>query len=147
MSKKPLKFLKIEVIEEVTACRIRQYEAKAGVRVGFPIPIDKIVEQILGLDFDWDEIEERPGEQILGAGDRAHTVKPHRVEIHPTAGISGIGLGEASGEAPRCEGNLMAGAGPLRPARPGWPDIMVRRCQGLEQRRCAGQPSLQARHN
>ena len=66
MSKKSLKFLRNEVIEEATASRIRQFEAKAGVTVGFPIPIDKIVEHILGLDFDWDEIEEGPGEQILG---------------------------------------------------------------------------------
>ena len=30
------------------------------------MPIEKIVERALGLDFDWDEIEEGPGEQILG---------------------------------------------------------------------------------
>ena len=30
------------------------------------MPIEKVVEQVLGLDFDWDEIEEGPGEQILG---------------------------------------------------------------------------------
>ena len=58
MSKKSLKFLRNDVIEEVTASRVRQYEAKAGVTVGFPVPVDKIVEQVLGLDFDWDEIEE-----------------------------------------------------------------------------------------
>lgn len=66
MSKKSLKFLRNEVIEEVSASRIRQYEAKAGVTVCFPVPIEKVVEQVLGLDFDWDEIEEGPGEQILG---------------------------------------------------------------------------------
>ena len=66
MSKQPLKFLRNEVIEEVTACRIRQYEAMTGETVTFPVPIEKVVEQVLGLDFDWDEIEEGPGEQILG---------------------------------------------------------------------------------
>ncbi len=66
MRKKSLRFLRNEVIEETTASRIRQYEARTGVTVSFPIPIDKIVEHILGLDFDWDEIEEGPGEQILG---------------------------------------------------------------------------------
>jgi hypothetical protein len=66
MSKQPLKYLKNEVIEDVTARRIREYEAKAGVTVTLPVPIEKIVEQVLGLDFDWDEIEEQPGEQILG---------------------------------------------------------------------------------
>jgi hypothetical protein len=58
--------LKNEAIEDVTAIRIRQYEAKAGVTVKLPVPIEKIVEQVLGLDFEWDEIEEQPGEQILG---------------------------------------------------------------------------------
>lgn len=66
MSKQPLKYLKNEVVEDVTAGRIREYEAKAGVTVQLPVPIEKIVEQVLGLDFEWDEIEEQPGEQILG---------------------------------------------------------------------------------
>jgi len=66
MSKPHLKYLKNEVIEEVTASRIREYEAKAGVMVTLPVPIEKIVEQVLGLDFEWDVIEEQPGEQILG---------------------------------------------------------------------------------
>jgi hypothetical protein len=66
MSKQPFKFLKNEVIEDVTACRVRQYEAKTGAAVKLPVPIEKIVEQVLGLDFEWDEIEEQAGEQILG---------------------------------------------------------------------------------
>jgi hypothetical protein len=65
MSKQPLKFLKNEIIEDVTAARIREYEAKVGVMVTLPVPIEKIVEQVLGLDFEWDVIEEQPGEQIL----------------------------------------------------------------------------------
>lgn len=66
MSKPPLKYLKNEAIEDVTASRIRQYEAKAGVTVKLPVPIEQVVEQVLGLHLDWDEIEEQPGEQILG---------------------------------------------------------------------------------
>src|SRR5438105_1676699 len=65
MSKPPLKYLKNEAIEDVTAQRIRQYEATAGVTVMLPVPVEKVVEQVLGLDFEWDEIEEQPGEQIL----------------------------------------------------------------------------------
>ena len=38
---------------------------RARTQVRFPVPIEKIVEQILHLDFDWVEIEEREGEQIL----------------------------------------------------------------------------------
>ncbi len=53
------------VIDEITAMRIRQYEDCSGTSVTFPVPIENIVEQILELDFDWIEIEEREGEQIL----------------------------------------------------------------------------------
>jgi hypothetical protein len=66
MSNQRLKYLKNEAIEDVTAARIREYEAKVGVPVKLPVPIEQIVEQVLGLDFEWDEIEEQPGEQILG---------------------------------------------------------------------------------
>ena len=66
MSNPRLKYLKNEVIEDVTAKRIREYEAKVSVTVQLPVPIEKIVEQVLGLNLDWDEIEEQPGEQILG---------------------------------------------------------------------------------
>ncbi|NLS97569.1 MAG: hypothetical protein GXX96_35975 [Planctomycetaceae bacterium] len=71
MSKARLKYLRTGVIEDITAQRIRDYEAKAGVTVALPVPLDQIVEQVLGLDFDWDVIEEQPGEQILGGLDAA----------------------------------------------------------------------------
>lgn len=54
-----------EQIDEITALRIHQYEIRCGTSVSFPIPIENIVEQVLGLDFDWVDIEEQPGEQIL----------------------------------------------------------------------------------
>jgi hypothetical protein len=66
MSKRAPKYLSNEAIEAVTAARIRQYEAATGTSVAFPVPIEKVVERVLGLDFDWDGIEEGPGEQILG---------------------------------------------------------------------------------
>lgn len=69
MSNDRLKFMKNEVIEDVTAQRLREYEAKRHVTLTFPIPIEEVVEQVLGLDFDWDVIDERPGEQILGGLD------------------------------------------------------------------------------
>lgn len=52
-------------IDEVTAMRIRQYEDLSGSTVQFPVPVESIVERVLELDFDWVEIEEREGEQIL----------------------------------------------------------------------------------
>jgi hypothetical protein len=65
MTRYRLKYLRNEAIDDVTAQPIREYEAKAGV----PVPVDEIVEQVLGLDFDWDVIQEQPGEQILGGLD------------------------------------------------------------------------------
>ena len=69
MSNPQLKFMKNWAIEEVTAQRIREYERTRGVTVTLPVPVEAVVEQVLGLDFDWDVIEEQPGEQILGGLD------------------------------------------------------------------------------
>lgn len=63
------RFVRNDVIEDVTAQRIREYESKVGVTVTLPVPLEQIVEQVLGLHFDWDVIEELPGEQILGGLD------------------------------------------------------------------------------
>jgi hypothetical protein len=67
--KNHLQYLRNDAIDAVTAQRIREYESKASVTVRLPVPVEQIVEQVLGLDFDWDEIEELPGEQILGGLD------------------------------------------------------------------------------
>jgi len=64
-----LKYLRDEAIDAVTRQRIREYESKTNVTVTLPVPVEQIVEQVLGLDFDWDAIEELPGEQILGGLD------------------------------------------------------------------------------
>ena len=66
MSYKTGKVVRNVVVEEVTARRIRQYEAIVEDVVRFPVPVEKIVEQVLGLHFEWDVIEEHPGEVILG---------------------------------------------------------------------------------
>lgn len=66
---KHLRYLRNKAIEEVTAQRIREYESKTGVTVTLPVPLEQIIEKVLGLDFDWDVIEELPGEQILGGLD------------------------------------------------------------------------------
>lgn len=65
MRRHDLTNMRTRTIDAVTAMRIRQYEQLTGEPVSFPVPIEKIVERILGLDFDWIEIEEQPGEQIL----------------------------------------------------------------------------------
>lgn len=67
-----LQYLRNEAIDAVTAQRIREYESQTRVIVGFPVPVEQIVERVLRLDFDWDVIEEQPGEQILGGLDAAN---------------------------------------------------------------------------
>ncbi len=54
-----------EEIEDRTTLRIRQYEQRSGSSVALPVPLENIVEQVLELDFDWTDIEERRGEMIL----------------------------------------------------------------------------------
>lgn len=65
MRRHDLANMRTRSIDAITAMRIRQYEQLTGTPVSLPVPIEKIVERILGLDFDWVEIEEQPGEQIL----------------------------------------------------------------------------------
>ncbi len=65
MRRNDLTNIRTSAIDAVTAMRIRQYEQLSGTPVTLPVPVEKIVERILGLHFDWIEIEERPGEQIL----------------------------------------------------------------------------------
>lgn len=52
-------------IDEITSMRIRQYEQQTHSTVCLPVPVENIIEQVLGLHFDWIDIEEQPGEQIL----------------------------------------------------------------------------------
>lgn len=52
-------------IDELTSMRLRQYEQKVGTTLQLPVPVENVIEQVLGLHFDWIDIEERPGEQIL----------------------------------------------------------------------------------
>lgn len=65
MRRHDLTNMRTRSIDAVTAMRIREYEQLTGEPVMFPVPIEKIVERILGLNFDWVDIEEQPGEQIL----------------------------------------------------------------------------------
>ena len=61
-----LRLVKNEYVEDRTAQRLREYEAKANLTVTLPIPIEQVVEQTLDLSILWDTVEEQPGETILG---------------------------------------------------------------------------------
>jgi len=60
-------FWRNEHIESRAEERLSQLAKSLGRRVTPPVPADHFIEHVLGLDFLWDEIEERAGEMILGA--------------------------------------------------------------------------------
>src|ERR1700722_1809269 len=104
MTRPPLRFMSNKYIEDVTAERIRQYEAKINTTVKFPVPAEEIILQVLDLSILWDEIEEHPGELILGGLQRqTRTIvmnemhlalfeaKPG-VTVHPVGSSFGAGL-------------------------------------------------------
>jgi hypothetical protein len=65
MSKHHVRFLRNELIEQVTAQRIGEYEFKRCHAVTLAVPVLQITEPVLGLEFDWDQIEELPGEETV----------------------------------------------------------------------------------
>lgn len=101
MTRPDLRFLRNEAIEQITADRIRQYESKTGETVRFPVPVENIVEQVLGLHFDWDEIEEQPGELILGGLDAKNRVillnEKHLVLFEEKPGLERSTIGHEAG--------------------------------------------------
>jgi hypothetical protein len=62
-----VRFWRNEHIESRAEERLAQLANSLGRTVTPPVPVDHFVEHVLQLDFLWDEIEERPGEMILGA--------------------------------------------------------------------------------
>lgn len=62
-----MKFLRNEHIESLAEKRLLELERAMSRPLSLPIPIDLLGEQILGLQFLWDSIDELEGELILGA--------------------------------------------------------------------------------
>jgi hypothetical protein len=53
-------------IEYIADLRLGEYEKKCGAITKPPVPLEKVIAQVYGLTVDWDKINERPGEKILG---------------------------------------------------------------------------------
>lgn len=62
-----MKFYRNQAVEDRAAQRLAELERLLGSPLTPPIPIDTLAEQILGLNILWEQIEEHPGEVILGA--------------------------------------------------------------------------------
>ncbi|MDP6115435.1 MAG: hypothetical protein QGF00_21090 [Planctomycetota bacterium] len=61
-----MKIIRNETIENLAHRRLMELQKVTGRPLEPPIPIDVLAERVLGLDFLWEEIEELPGETILG---------------------------------------------------------------------------------
>jgi len=62
-----VKFYRNQEIEDLAAERLSQLARILARPLAPPIPIDLLAEQILGLDFLWEDIDELPRETVLGA--------------------------------------------------------------------------------
>ncbi len=61
-----MRILRNQEIEEIAASRLAELERRLGRPLSPPIPIDLIAEQVLGLDFLWEAIDELPREKVFG---------------------------------------------------------------------------------
>lgn len=61
------RFWRNDAIEARAQQRLDELAAKLGKPLSPPIPLELLAEQVLGLDFLWEPIEELPGEVILGS--------------------------------------------------------------------------------
>ena len=62
-----MKFYRNQEIEDLAAERLSQLARILARPLAPPIPIDLLAEQVLGLDFLWEDIDELPRETVLGA--------------------------------------------------------------------------------
>lgn len=62
-----MKFYRNQAIEDLAAERLCQLAQMLARPLTPPIPIDLLAEKVLGLDFLWEDIDELPGETVLGA--------------------------------------------------------------------------------
>lgn len=69
MPLRPVEYLSDGVIAERAVRLIRAYERKRRRPISLPIPVETLVEHVLGLRIAWVEIEERQGEIILARMD------------------------------------------------------------------------------
>jgi len=64
-----------DVLEELTARRLREYERKTGKSQTLPIPAEEVIEQVLDLCILWEVVGEQRGEMILaGLKRRTRTI-------------------------------------------------------------------------
>ena len=63
------KFLSDSQLEEMAARVLRRYESSNGAVINPPVPVERILEDLLDLNILWDDISEPPRQSILAALD------------------------------------------------------------------------------
>ena len=63
------KFLSDSRLEEMAARVLRRYESSHGAVINPPVPVERILEDLLDLNILWDDISEPPRQSILAALD------------------------------------------------------------------------------
>ena len=63
------KFLTDSQLEEMAARLLRRYESSHGAVISPPVPVERILEDLLDLNILWDDISEPPRQSILAALD------------------------------------------------------------------------------
>jgi len=61
-----VKFIRNADIEIIAEQRLAEYERKTLKTICVPVPLEKVLAKVYGLTVLWDEIEELPGETVLG---------------------------------------------------------------------------------
>ena len=61
------RFLSDTQIEDMAARLLGRYQSRYWVLTGPPVPVERIVEDVLDLNILWDEIPELQGQSVLAA--------------------------------------------------------------------------------
>jgi hypothetical protein len=61
-----VRFIRNIDIENIAEQRLAEYERKTLKTIKPPVPLEKVLAQVYGLTVLWDEIDELPGETVLG---------------------------------------------------------------------------------
>jgi hypothetical protein len=127
------RILRNETIERQAEGRLAELTRSLGGSLPLPIPIDRLAEDVLGLDFLWEGIEELPGETILGGLDvdgRQVILNERHVDLFTQKpGLERSTKGHELGHWDLFVNRAMLGEAPLPGLGPGSADL-IRRASG-----------------
>ena len=124
------KFLSDAQLEDMAAGLLGRYESLFGTVTSPPVPVERILEDVLDFRILWDPIPEPPGQSILAALEPgSKTVvfnEPRRALIDETQGLYNTVLAHEAGHwvppsgCHICSGSSLASRPTTRKATPDW---------------------------